>query len=318
MPVSLDAVADELYGLRPEQFTAARSRRAAAARTAGDRGLAEQITALRRPSLSAWASNLLVHEQPDEVQPLLDLGTALRQAHSELDGEQLRELVRQQRMLIRALSRQAAQLAADAGHPLGQDAQREVQETLQAVLADPDAAERWAAGRLVKPLTPAVGFPAGTPKAPPRRGSPSASPAKPPPSRRREESAAQERRREESAAQERRREQSAAEKRQREQLAEARQAAEEADRDLRTHEAETEAAGRQAQEAKERLATLRERVTALADELSHAQEEFGQARGDERAARERVRKADRLLRDARSRADAATARRERLAADQES
>ncbi len=42
--------------------------------------------------LSAWASNLLVREQPDEVQRLVHLGEALRQAHQDLDGEQLREL----------------------------------------------------------------------------------------------------------------------------------------------------------------------------------------------------------------------------------
>ncbi|MFE2631832.1 hypothetical protein ACFXDP_28475, partial [Streptomyces sp. NPDC059374] len=59
-PVDLDAVADELYGLRPEQFTAARNERVAAARSAGNRKLADAIGRLRRPSLSAWASNTLV------------------------------------------------------------------------------------------------------------------------------------------------------------------------------------------------------------------------------------------------------------------
>lgn len=90
--MDLDAVADELYGLRPEDFTAARAARVAAARTAGDRALAERIGKLRRPSLSAWASNLLVREQPEQIEPLLKLGEALRQAHQDLDGAQLRAL----------------------------------------------------------------------------------------------------------------------------------------------------------------------------------------------------------------------------------
>lgn len=290
--MDLDAVADELYGLRPEQFTAARNERAAAARTAGDRTLAEQISGLRRPSLSAWASNLLVHEQPDEIQPLLDLGAALRQAHHDLNGEQLRELTQRQRALTSALSRQAGRLAADAGHPISDDARQEVQDTLQAVLADPDAARRWAAGRLVKPLGPAVGFPAAV-RTPPRRSSPPARPAKPPPADR-EDSAAAERRRKE--------------------LSQARRAAGDAERELRAREEEAAAAGREAQDAKERLETLRQRVSALTEDLNNAEKQHGQARADERRTRERLRETDRQVRDARSRATTAAAHVERLAA----
>ncbi|WP_432171865.1 hypothetical protein [Streptomyces sp. 1222.5] len=56
--MDLDAVADELYALAPSVFTAARDESAQAARAAGDRKLAEEIRRLRRPTLSAWASNL--------------------------------------------------------------------------------------------------------------------------------------------------------------------------------------------------------------------------------------------------------------------
>ncbi|GGN80963.1 hypothetical protein GCM10011579_067060 [Streptomyces albiflavescens] len=73
-------------GLPPEDFTAARDARAAAARSAGDRALAEKIHTLRRPSSSAWAANLLVRGRPDEIEPMLQLGKALRQAHHDLDG----------------------------------------------------------------------------------------------------------------------------------------------------------------------------------------------------------------------------------------
>lgn len=155
-----DAVADELYALRPEEFTAARASAVAAARTAGDRDLADRIGELRKPSLAAWVGNLLVRSLPGEVEPLLRLGEGLRQAHHDLDGTQLRELVEQQHAVVRALSAQARQLAAEAGHPIGDGVQREVETTLHAVLADPEAARAWASGRLVKPLSAAVGFPA--------------------------------------------------------------------------------------------------------------------------------------------------------------
>ncbi|MDQ1031538.1 hypothetical protein QF035_009120 [Streptomyces umbrinus] len=290
--MDLDAVADELYGLRPDEFIAARAERAAAARTAGDRRLSEQIGRLRRPSMSAWASNLLVREQPDQVQSLTGLGEALRQAHQELDGEQLRDLAHQQRLLVGALSRQAAQLAARAGRPIGDEAQREIQETLQAVLGDPDAARQWAAGRLVKPLAPAAGFPAAT--APPRRSSPPGRPVSPSPAQTSASPAVSERRRG--------------------QLDDARRAAEESDREARAREEEAGAAGHQARDARQRLDERQQRVTALTAELERAEEELRKARVDDRAARERAREADRQAREARRRATTAAARADRLAA----
>ncbi|CAM5275573.1 hypothetical protein SALBM135S_10142 [Streptomyces alboniger] len=85
--MDLETVADELYGLRPEEFTAVRGRRAAAARKAGERSLAERIAALRRPTLAAWSCNLLVRGRPGQVRPLIRLGEALRQAHRGMDGQ---------------------------------------------------------------------------------------------------------------------------------------------------------------------------------------------------------------------------------------
>ncbi|MFF1279932.1 hypothetical protein ACFVY4_03915 [Streptomyces sp. NPDC058299] len=110
--MDLDAVADELYGLRPEEFVTARDRRARDARAAGDQGLAKAVGALRRPSRAAWVSNLLVRRQPEEVRSLLGLGEELRRAHRELDGVRLRRLASRQNEVIGALGRQARRLAA--------------------------------------------------------------------------------------------------------------------------------------------------------------------------------------------------------------
>jgi hypothetical protein len=307
VPVDLDAVADELYGLRPEQFTAARNERVAAARTAGDRELAEQIGGLRRPSLSAWAGNLLVREQPDEVKPLIQLGEALRSAHHDLDGDQLRALAQQQRAVVRALSRQAGDLAAAAGHPLADDAQREVQETLQAVLADPDAAREWAAGRLAKPLSPAVGFPAVGPAAP-SRGTGGQSAAKRTPSSAQKPSSPAKKPRASDDGE------SAAETRRRERLAQARQDSEDAEGDLLAREAEVETAERAVRDARERTDTLQQRISELTEELKAVEEQHRQARADERGARQREREAGRGVHAARTRAGTAAAQVERLVA----
>ncbi|MGW0931135.1 hypothetical protein [Streptomyces sp. NPDC002644] len=156
--MDFEEVADELYGARPDAFTGLRDERAAQARTEGDRKLATSIKALRKPTLSAWACNLLVRERQEEIEPLLALGEALRQAHLDLDGGSLRELSRQQNLLVAALARQAVELTAAAGHRVGEGARGEIEGTLRAVLADPEAARVWAEGRLAKPLTAAPGF----------------------------------------------------------------------------------------------------------------------------------------------------------------
>ncbi|GGY35539.1 hypothetical protein [Streptomyces djakartensis] len=282
-----DAVADELYATRPEDFTAARAQAVAAARTAGDRELADRIGSLRKPSLAAWVSNLLVRSRPGEVEPLLRLGEGLRQAHRDLDGTQLRELSRRQHALIRALSQQARQLAAEAGHRISESVQREVENTLHAVLADPSAAEAWATGRLARPLSATVGFPAAAEGAGPRRGT---APAKAAPSRPDGKADAEHRRR----------------------LAKARQEAEAAERDLRTLQDDAAAAGRALEDAKQQVERLQRQVDELTGELEHVRGEHQQARFAERTAREAARTADRRVREAGRRAATAASQLDRL------
>ena len=158
--MDLESVADELYALPPGEFVAARGRHVAAARTAKEPALAKQIAALRKPTLAAWAGNLLVRSAPEQVDALRRLGEGLRAAQERLAGEQLRELTRQRNALVAELAREARRLAAEAGQPVGDAVQHEVETTLHAVLADPEAAGEWAAGHLAKPLTTRPGFPA--------------------------------------------------------------------------------------------------------------------------------------------------------------
>lgn len=293
--MDLETVADELYGLRPEEFTAARDARAAAARKAGDQPLAERIKALRRPSLSAWASNLLVRGEPDEVPALIRLGEGLRQAHRGMDGPRLRELSRQEHVLVDALSRQAGRLAADAGHAISEDARREVEQTLHAVLADERAARTWAEGRLTRPLDAPTGFDAALRDVGPRE-----EPAEPPP---REPRARREPRKRDAAADERRRA-----------LARARQEAEEADRARRERADEAAAADERAEEAAGRVREAERRLAELAKEQQGAAERRREARSAEREARDAAQAADRAAREAASRAEKASALLDRLSA----
>ena len=152
--VSFESVAHELYGLPLARFVTRRDELARRARAAGDRELADRVGALRRPTLVVWLANQLVREHPEEVQPLLALGEALREATEQLRGEQLRELARQQRTVLAAMVTQARAIGNAAGQKVSEDAARGLEDTLRAALADPDAADALAGGRLTAGLTP--------------------------------------------------------------------------------------------------------------------------------------------------------------------
>ncbi|PRX44624.1 hypothetical protein B0I33_111136 [Prauserella shujinwangii] len=153
--MEFDAVADELYGADRDEFTALRDERAKAARAEGDRELAKRIKELRKPTTAAWLVNRLARRRPGEVGRLGELGDALRRAHSELAGEDLRALSRQRHELVQALTGQASELADGA---VSESVTREVERTLEAALTDPEAGKAVAEGRLSSALEPAAGF----------------------------------------------------------------------------------------------------------------------------------------------------------------
>jgi hypothetical protein len=160
--VDAEEIADELYALPPEQFTAARNARSKDAKAAGDKETAARIAALRKPTVLAWLVNLLVRELPDEIGGFLDLGDALREATATLSGPELRELSGQRHRLVQALIRQARELARQTGYRITEDVARGLEETLGAALTDRAVAERLRGGRLTSGLT-ATGFPAPSP-----------------------------------------------------------------------------------------------------------------------------------------------------------
>lgn len=137
---------DELYWVKPEDFTEVRARLAAAAKERRDAAGAKEISASRRPTTAAWVVNRLVLSRSKARQRLTELGERLRQAHAAMDGEQIRELSAQQRKLIGELSG-AAFDAAEMTNP-SSTLREDVTGTLQAAIADPEVAARL--GRLAK------------------------------------------------------------------------------------------------------------------------------------------------------------------------
>lgn len=152
-PAGLELVARELYGLPPEEFTAARDTAVREARAAGDRLLATSLKGLRRPSVAAWAVNLLARERAELLAQVVELGGSLREAQAALEGSALRDLTRQRRQLVAAVTQEAGAVASAHGQRLSSAAERQVEETLQAAMTDPAAAQAVRSGLLAQPLS---------------------------------------------------------------------------------------------------------------------------------------------------------------------
>jgi hypothetical protein len=148
----LASVADELYALAPGDFTAARNQRAKAAKAAGDKELAETIGRFPKPSVAAWVVNLLARQRPEVVAQVIELGSALRDAQVDSDRDRLKDLSRQRQELLRSVAAAGVDLAGESGLKVPPAAASEVEQTLQAAMADPDAANAVRTGRLTRTL----------------------------------------------------------------------------------------------------------------------------------------------------------------------
>lgn len=142
--------------MAPGEFTATRNVRAADARKQGDRQLAEAISALRKPTVGAWAVNRLARRRAHELRRFLDLGPALRAAQEELAGDAIRALSRKRQETVRALVEEACALAEEAGQRLNDAGRVEVERVLEQALAEPVLADAVRGGRLTT-APPAAG-----------------------------------------------------------------------------------------------------------------------------------------------------------------
>lgn len=135
-------IADRLYAEPMSGFTAARD---AAAKALGsgegaDKELAGRVKALKKPSVAAWAVNLLVRREADQIDQVLTVAESLRAAAESMDGEELRTLTRQRRQLTNALAGSARDLAREHDVRLTAAVLDQVEGVLTAAMLDPVAA----------------------------------------------------------------------------------------------------------------------------------------------------------------------------------
>ena len=152
MTPGLLQIADDLYARALGDFTPARDGRAKELKTAGEAELAKAVKALKKPSLAAWVVDLFVRREADQVEQVLSMGAALRQAQAGMSGEDLRSLTRQRRQLTAAITQQARALAAEEGVRLTQAVADQVEATLTAAMIDERCGQAVRSGLLITAL----------------------------------------------------------------------------------------------------------------------------------------------------------------------
>jgi hypothetical protein len=287
--MDLASAAAELYALLPSEFTAERNREAKAARAEGNSLLAKQIGRLPKPSTAAWAVNMLVLRKPDEVAQVLELGESLRRAQEDLDPASMRELGQQRHKVLAAVVRQARALASDLGVTVSDAAATEMEATLRAAMADPDAADAVRSGHLVRTLASngfepvdlsgAVAVPGALAEKLPERAKKATDddgergPIPRSPSTGEEHAADKQRAEEERRAEEKRREREEAQA----EVDEAEHAVEQAEAELADADHHLSEVSSRRSDLNRELGELRERISELEEELTAVEREAGYA-----------------------------------------
>jgi len=233
MPAERDL--DRLYGLPRDQFTSARNDLVRELRNAGRKDDAEEVRALKKPSVPAWAVNQLARQHPHEVAALVKAGDALRKAQRDVlagkKGADVRAASRAQHELADELVGAAREMLEKTGERATQATAQRISGTLRAASSDPAAVKPLTKGRLSEDVE-SIGFGPLLHVAPQRK-----SRSRPKRDRTRERAALQKKRKQEAVAQAKR------------EAAAARKAA--------------DAAEREAKRARERAEAAEKRVASL-------------------------------------------------------
>ncbi|HXH34371.1 MAG TPA: hypothetical protein VNJ54_08170 [Plantibacter sp.] len=152
-PLDLDESTRLLLRTSPAGFVAERKRLAAAAVERGGHDVAATILALRKPSMAAWALNVLSARHPELLDELMRLGSTLGEAQHAGDAALLRTLGTERRSLVARAVTATIDAAAEQEATLSSGVVEAVRQSIQAASADADVAARLASGRLAEALT---------------------------------------------------------------------------------------------------------------------------------------------------------------------
>jgi len=148
---------DALFQLTPPEFVTARNALATQLKKAGQNDIARRVKALPKPSISAWTVNQLYWKHRAAFEKLLANGERFRQAQvSRLAGKgtDIHKLLNERREELSAMSRLAAQILQRSSGAAPSGVMRRITATLEALSAYGTLAGAPSAGRLVEDVDP--------------------------------------------------------------------------------------------------------------------------------------------------------------------
>jgi hypothetical protein len=156
-PVGETTPADHLFRLPLSEFTAARNTLAAKLKKDGNSQESDRIKGLSKPPVSAWVTNQLYWTHRAAFDRLMAAGEQFRKAQAaQLAGKSadLRAPLEQRREALGELTKLAAQVLHDAGHPSSPDMMRRIMTTLEALATYGNHPGAPPAGRLTSDVDP--------------------------------------------------------------------------------------------------------------------------------------------------------------------
>jgi hypothetical protein len=157
---NLDHEIDRLFGLPPEDFTAARNELARRLKSEGDAAAAQEVKQLGKPTVTAWTINQLARQEKRALEVLLAAATALREAQQRAlqntgdGGDALRHAQEEERRALSALTQRAQQILESAGRPVSRSVLDRISSTLRAAALSEEGRPVLESGRLSGDVEP--------------------------------------------------------------------------------------------------------------------------------------------------------------------
>jgi hypothetical protein len=145
---------DALFTLPLSEFTGARNALAARLKKAGHGDQANQVKALAKPSISAWAVNQLYWQHREVFDQLMSTGQRFRKAQTARKVADINETLDARREALAQLSDLTTTLLRDAGHNPSPETVHRITTTLEALSVYASLPDGPRAGRLTQDVDP--------------------------------------------------------------------------------------------------------------------------------------------------------------------
>lgn len=145
--MNLPESAEPLFEVAPEEFTAERDRIAKELKKQGDDDAASAVKSLKKPSITAYALNLVARRHSELIDELLEADEKLRTAKSRAEMDAAKG---ERQKAISSITGKATSLLEEQERSVTAQVRERLTETLLAVATDDATRELLKAGRLLK------------------------------------------------------------------------------------------------------------------------------------------------------------------------